>query len=246
MVSFIIPAHNEELLIGTTVLAIHRASANLSEPYEIIVVDDASTDSTAEIAASLGAVVVAVAHRQIAATRNAGAQRARGEILVFVDADTIIDHSVVNAALDVVRAGAVGGGALGVFEQPVPLFARIMVGLWVRIARFSKLTMGCCLFCTSSAFRAVGGFDESLYVFEDVALGRALGRVGTVVILQETVSTSSRNLRAHSPADALRMLGGLVRHGRRFFGSRRGLDYWYRARASAPSSIAATRPNEEL
>lgn len=63
--------------------------------YEIIVVDDASTDATGAIATEEGARVTRVAYRQISATRNAGAKVARGEILFFVDADTIVNARVV-------------------------------------------------------------------------------------------------------------------------------------------------------
>ncbi len=56
----------------------------------MIVVDDASTDATPEIAAQNNARVVSVNHRQIAATRNSGARAAQGERLFFVDADTTI------------------------------------------------------------------------------------------------------------------------------------------------------------
>ena len=73
MLSFIIPAYNEELAIGPTLQSIHEAARSLGVPYEIIVADDASTDRTVEIADSSGARVVAVSNRQIAATRNAGA-----------------------------------------------------------------------------------------------------------------------------------------------------------------------------
>src|SRR5262249_51904043 len=76
MLSFIVPAYNEQLLIGRTLGALHAAAGALREPYEVIVADDASTDETAAIAHAHGAQVVSVNHRQIAATRNAGARRA--------------------------------------------------------------------------------------------------------------------------------------------------------------------------
>lgn len=230
MISFIVPAFNEERLLGPTLQAIRGAASVLAEPYEILVVDDSSTDATAAIAAQHGAAVLSVAHRQIAAVRDAGARHAQGEILVFVDADTLINAAAVRAAVHALRNGAVGGSAIGIFDGSVPLFARILVGLWIRLVRLANLTMGCFLFCTRDAYEAVGGFDLHMFAFEDVALGRALSRVGKIVVLRETVSTSGRNLRAHSTADAFRMLGGLLRHGRGFLGSRRHLDYWYGAR----------------
>jgi len=102
VISFIVPAHNEEACLGRTLEAIRESADFVAQPYEIIVVNDASTDSTAEIARQNNARVVDVNHRQIAATRNSGARAAAGDRLFFVDADTIINSSVVAAAL---RAG---------------------------------------------------------------------------------------------------------------------------------------------
>ena len=73
MISFIVPAHNEEQCLGRTLQAIRESADIVAQPYEIIVVNDASTDSTAEVARQYYARVVDVNHRQIAATRNSGA-----------------------------------------------------------------------------------------------------------------------------------------------------------------------------
>ena len=112
MISFIVPAHNEARLIGATLRALQQAAQALAEPFEIIVVDDASDDATAEIAGACGATVLTVAHRHIAATRNAGAALARGQRLVFVDADTRVGEAVLRAATRAMDAGAVGGGVV--------------------------------------------------------------------------------------------------------------------------------------
>src|SRR5438045_3652933 len=90
VISFIIPAHNEEALIGRTLAAIHDAAKELDEPYEIVVSNDASSDRTGEIALAHGARVVDIERRQIAAARNAGARSAAGELYFFVDADTMV------------------------------------------------------------------------------------------------------------------------------------------------------------
>ena len=100
MISFIVPAYNEEALIGRTIDALNRAAQPLGEAYEIVVADDASSDGTADIAEAHGARVVRVERRQIAATRNAGAREAVGDKLIFVDADTLVSESVVRGALD--------------------------------------------------------------------------------------------------------------------------------------------------
>src|SRR5262249_32992499 len=110
MISFIVPAHNEQACLGCTLQAIQDSARTVGQPFEIIVVDDASTDATAEIARQHQASVVRVNHRQIAATRNSGARASRGERLFFVDADTTINSRAVTSALRAMDKGAVGGG----------------------------------------------------------------------------------------------------------------------------------------
>src|SRR5438045_416977 len=90
MLSFIVPAYNEEFELARSLAAIRTAAEATGEEYEIIVVDDGSTDGTAEIARRSGVTLIQIQRRQIAAARNAGAEIARGRILFFVDADTQI------------------------------------------------------------------------------------------------------------------------------------------------------------
>src|SRR5438552_2691875 len=113
MISFIVPAYNEETELPSTLAAIRAAISALSQPFEIIVVDDASTDATPEIAEQAGARVVPIHRRQIAAARNAGARAAQGEYLFFVDADTRINQTHVTEAMALLEAGCTGGGARG-------------------------------------------------------------------------------------------------------------------------------------
>jgi glycosyltransferase involved in cell wall biosynthesis len=225
MVSLIVPACNEERLIGRTLGALHAAATALKEPYEIIVVDDGSTDATSAIAVREGARVLRVNHRQIAAVRNAGAAEAAGELLVFVDADTDVPGTVLGAAVHAMRNGAVGGGARARFDDPVPLYGRALAWSWLRLQRFGHLASGCFIFCTRKAFEAVGGFDQTLYAAEDVALSRRLRKLGPFVIVPGIVVTSGRSVRTHSGAEALRILAGFVLLGPSFFKTRRGP--WY-------------------
>ena len=89
-ISFVIPAWNEESVLGPTLEAVSIATRHLAVPSEVIVANDSSSDRTAEIASQHGAQVVPVHHRQISATRNAGARAAQGDSLIFIDADTIV------------------------------------------------------------------------------------------------------------------------------------------------------------
>jgi glycosyltransferase involved in cell wall biosynthesis len=207
MISFIVPAHNEEACLGQTLQAIHESARAVSQPYEIIVADDASTDATAEVASQNNARVASVNHRQIAATRNAGARAAQGERLFFVDADTTISSRVVASALRYMDKGAVGGGAPARFDSAAPLYAHLLLiwfGWWMRLA---EIAGGAFQFCTRDAFQAVGGFDERLFGAEDAMMSLTLKRKGRFVVLWPSVVTSGRRMQG---VRGLRMLGTLV------------------------------------
>src|SRR5437762_1974057 len=132
MISFIVPAYNEEALIGRTLEALKKAANQIGEPYEIVVSNDASTDRTASIAESHGARVVSVNRRQIAATRNEGARESIGDKLIFVDADTVVSHEVVRAAVDAMGKGAAGGGSAVSFDGQLPRYAQLAFPIMVR------------------------------------------------------------------------------------------------------------------
>ncbi|HEY4233405.1 MAG TPA: glycosyltransferase [Lacipirellulaceae bacterium] len=228
MISFIVPAHNEEAWVGRCVCAIRGAMEFVGEPYEVVVVDDASTDATGLVAREQGAQVIRVEHRQISATRNAGARQSRGEILFFVDADTLVSAPVIQSALRSIREGAVGGGSIPRFEGWLPLWFRLIypfVVAMVRLLRF--LPSGACMFCTGSVFKAAGGFNENYYAEEDALFVATLKRQGRFVVLAEQVITSGRKLRAHSFLSLARLSTRLILGGSSGLRNRRGLDYWY-------------------
>lgn len=234
MISFIVPAYNEARLLGATLDALHSAGRAVGEPYEIVVSDDASTDETAAVAARHGAVVVTVAHRQIAATRNSGARRARGEWFVFVDADTIVTEAVVRSAVEALRGGAAGGGSAVRFDGAVPLYARLLMPIVVWSFRTAGLASGCFVYCTRSAFESVGGFDETYFGAEELVISRALKRCGRFVVLREAVTSSGRKLRTHSTWE---FVGGLIRlalRGPRAVRGRKGMELWYGDRRDDP------------
>jgi glycosyltransferase involved in cell wall biosynthesis len=227
VISFVVPAHNEEALIARTLASIAGAAREIGAPWEIVVVDDASTDGTAAIAAAAGARVVAADYRQIARTRNAGARAAVGETLIFVDADTVVDSAVVRAALRALAAGAAGGGATLRLDGWIPWHGRLLVWLVQTGMRLARLAAGCYVFCTREAFDAAGGFDETLFAGEEIALSRALARHGDVVILRESVLSSGRKLRTHSGWEILRLMAAVTVRGPRALRSRDDLDLWY-------------------
>jgi glycosyltransferase involved in cell wall biosynthesis len=234
LVSFIIPAWNEEALLGATLDALLKAAKTLAVPYEIVVADDGSTDKTAEIGRAKGARVVAVSRRQIAATRNAGACAATGDGLIFVDADTLVTPEAVRAALSALQAGAVGGGCAIQFEGRVPAYARVLLPVFSKLYRAAGLAAGCFVFCRRDAFEAIGGFDETLFASEECVLSWALRRHGRFVVLREHVVTSSRKLRTYSGWEILVALWRLTRRGPHSLRDRHDKDIWYGPRRPDP------------
>jgi len=236
LISFVVPAWNEEAQLAGTLRCIREAAQSLGERFEIVVANDGSTDRTGQIAEQLADRTVHVHHRQIAAARNAGAQAARGDLLIFVDADTTVTDGLLRATLQAVRQGAVGGGCLARFDAPVPIWGWLATALANAYCRLFRVAYGCFLFCTREAFDAVGGFDPSLYITEEVAMSQALRRLGRFVVLPEWVVTSGRKTRDHSLRQALGMAFQAVFHG---FRSRRGKELWYGER----HKLSAIKPN---
>lgn len=229
MISFVIPAYNEERYLGATLASIHAAARGTGEAYEVVVADDASTDATAAIAQQGGARVVRVDKRQIAATRNAGARASRGARLVFVDADTRIDGKVLAAALRALEAGAVAGGA-GVRFDAAARWARAFARIVVLAFRAAHLAAGCFVFSRRDAFEAVGGFDETVFAGEEIFLSRALARRGRFVVLSECVTTSGRKLEGRSFWSVLRLCVKLLPRARGGVKDRGAAAFWYEER----------------
>ncbi len=234
MISFIVPAYNEQALIGRTLDALNRAATSIGETYEIVVADDSSNDQTAEIAEAHGARVIRVNVRQIAATRNAGAREALGDKFIFVDADTVVSEAVVRSAIEAMNVGAVGGGSAARFDGQVPPWAELLNPLFVRAFRAMSIACGCFLFCTREAFEAAGGFDETLFASEEITMSRALKRVGRFVVVPESVVTSGRKLRMYSCKEMLKPFVSYLRSGRKALKTREGLELWYADRREDP------------
>lgn len=229
MLSFIIPAHNEEFELPATLAAICDAAlaAGQDRQYEIIVADDASTDATAEIAKNAGAKVVSINCRQIAAARNAGARASHGDILFFVDADTRINSKHIIDAVAALETGCSGGSARIVVDGFVPRWGRVFLKIFCALYFANNLGAGAFLFTTRKNYEAVGGLDERYFAGEEVFFSQALKKLGRFKVLREPMVTSGRKLRMYSGwhicwRSTRMMLGGL-----RSYRSRDKLDLWY-------------------
>ena len=227
MISFIVPAHNEELELPATLAAIHAAAMDVAQPYQIIVVDDASTDATSEIAMRAGAKVVRIERRQIAAARNAGGQAAQGEYLFFVDADTRIKQTHITEAITALQAGYAGGSARVAMDGFVPIWGRMLLRGFSSVYFGLNLGAGAFLFTTRRNFDAVGGFDEQYFAGEEVYFSLALKKLGGFKVLREPIVTSGRKLRMYPAKQFLGNFFGVIIGGPRAVRSRAKLRLWY-------------------
>ncbi len=227
MISFIVPAYNEELELSSTLAAIRAAASGASQPFEIIVVDDASTDATPEIAGQAGARVVSIHRRQIAAARNAGARVTRGDYLFFVDADTRINRIHITQGLAALEAGYAGGSARVALDGIIPIWGRVLLHAFGTLYFGLNLGAGAFLFSTRRNFEAIGGFDEQYFAGEEVYFSIALRKLGRFKVLREPIVTSGRKLRMYPAKQFLRNFFGVIVGGPRAVRSRAKLRLWY-------------------
>ncbi len=232
--SIVIPAYNEESHLPATLASAHAAMRMVSEPGEIVVVDNNSTDRTAAVARENGARVVFEPINQISRARNAGAKAAGGAWLVFLDADTQLPPGLLVRAIENLRSGKIaGGGALMEMDRPLePRLQRVING-WTWVSRKLQWAAGSFVYCTREGFDAVGGFSQKVYAGEEVFFSHAYTkwakRQGQRFCIVESprVLTSARKLEWYSPAQLLGLLV-LMTLCPMAVRSKRLCSFWYR------------------
>ena len=215
--SIIIPAYNEAKRIESCLqhlsAALRHCGHALATPsavgggersdleWEIIVVDNNSTDTTAEFARQNGARVVFEPLNQIARARNAGAAAATGDWLLFVDADTLVSGDTLAEMLSAIDTEKyIGGGAVLCYDRTPPFWKFFLVVSNRIVIPLLRWTAGCFMFCRADAFREFGGFDQKLFAGEDVEFGKAMQRWGKQRGLEVAI------LRRHPPVTSIRKI----------------------------------------
>ncbi|HKD66476.1 MAG TPA: TIGR04283 family arsenosugar biosynthesis glycosyltransferase [Candidatus Binataceae bacterium] len=185
--SIIVPMLNEHASIAATLRAL-RAGAPCAE---IIAVDGGSDDGSQDAARSLCDVLIQ-APRGRAGQLNAGAARARGELLAFVHADTVVPATFADDIEAAMRNPAVVGGRFDV-ALDAPGVAYRLIGLLISLrSRFSRTGTGDqAIFVRRSVFQRLGGFPP-IEICEDLDFTRRLKRAGTMACLRSRVVTSAR------------------------------------------------------
>lgn len=172
--SVIIPAYNEELWIERTVKCVTNSckEARLKD-FEVIVVNDDSTDATAAIAQKNGARVINVQNRHIGKNRNQGANEAKFETVLFLDADSFVSGNDIRRGIELLNQGVPLVTNFARYDPKFPLVAN----LW---CNFSNLLIahlgwhgtagGGIMFTCKQKFEELGGFDVALFAAEDIDL----------------------------------------------------------------------------
>ena len=168
--TIIIPAFNEEAYLQSTLDSIQTAMAHLRPCVNIdmIVVDNNSDDETAAIARERGAKIVHEPMQGVARARNTGTRHAKGDVLVFVDADVIVPPNLLDAIHAAMSDPTCVGGAVDVDYRPRRISMRLYLQAWRLLGRLTGMAQGATQFCRKCVFEQVGGYDEEAWIGEDV------------------------------------------------------------------------------
>jgi glycosyltransferase involved in cell wall biosynthesis len=189
-ISVIIPFHNAA---RTLVRCLDALRAETGPAFEIIVVDDASTEEGAALAHARAVHVISLAvQRGPAAARNAGAAVARGDILLFVDADVVVHAGTLQRVAGHLAADSPYAAVFGSYDtEPEPRdflsqYRNLLHHFVHQAAREEASTFwtGCGAVRTES-FRETGGFDPVWEAIEDIDLGLRLRQKGARILLDK-------------------------------------------------------------
>ena len=238
-ISIVIPAFNEERLLGESLVQIKMAAGAFTSrgwAVELIVCDNNSTDRTAEIARAAGATVVFEPINQIARARNSGAAAATGDWLVFVDADSHPSAELLADVAEQMMSGKclAGGATIRLDEHYLP--AEAITWTWNRVSRILKLLAGSFIFCDAAAFRKIGGFSHELFAAEELELSTRLKKLARetdkriVILHRHPLVTSARKMKLYTAREHLRFFLRMIFNQRRAVSSREEAHLWYDGR----------------
>ena len=237
LVSVIVPAFNEERLLPRTLERIKYAleGSGVAFTWELIVCDNNSTDRTAVVAIEQGANVVFELVNQISRARNRGASEAKGDWLLFIDADSYPSPGLIADTVDLIRGGCHVGCGSTLKVEDGPRWFKFAWESKNRSMRLFKWCSGAFLLCEASAFQALGGFSTELYAFEEADFVLRLKRYGRehgkkfAVLHRHPFVTSGRKGEL-GLRHWLKTAGKLYRAPRRSLRDPERLDTWYHGR----------------
>ena len=217
-ISIVIPAWNEEQHLEATLKSVKYSIQSVSENTEayhwnVIVVDNNSTDGTANIAAQAGANVVFDPVNQIARARNTGARASNSDWLIFLDADTTLSADLLAETINALASGlVVGGGSTVAVDRELQGLTKVLLQGWNWYSVRFGFAAGCYIFCRKDDFDNAGGFDERYYAAEEFYLSTQLRKQAKIrnhqfVILDtHPIVSSARKIEWYSGTQKIRQL----------------------------------------
>ena len=183
MISFVIPAFNEEALLDDCLNSIAAEMASVD--HEVIVVDNSSTDQTANIARIHGAKVISAPIKGVVWARQAGFEAADGHLIAFIDADSQLPtgwlgvmQKVMHNPKAVACSGPLVFNHLGLGKR---ILTAIFYSIGVLISKAFPMVQGGNCVIRRDALRRVGGFDTSVEFYgEDTRTAMRMAKVGKV------------------------------------------------------------------
>jgi cellulose synthase/poly-beta-1,6-N-acetylglucosamine synthase-like glycosyltransferase len=193
-ISFVVPAYNEEALIASCLHAILAETSRVGCSAEIIVVDNASTDRTHQVAAAIpGVVIVDEPQRGLVQARRAGCRAARGELIANIDADTMVPPGWLDTVLATFARHPDLAALSGPFvHYDLSKSAQVTAAIFYRFAfvsyllvrfvfRAGSMMQGGNFVVRKSAVEAADAFNSNFSFYgEDTELARRLSKVGGV------------------------------------------------------------------
>ena len=195
MISIVIPALDEELLLGGLLSDLAHQSR---PPDEVLVVDAGSEDATVAVAEGFPFVEVLHSTPPVAVGRNAGGRRARGDVIVFLDADARLPDGFLERFLGAFRRGGYDLACPLYYPhdstRPVEIFHDVFNLITRAFQNLSPSGAGTCIAVRGEVFRNSAGFDP-YYKFDDIELIRRLSKGRRFGIIGERILVSDRRYR---------------------------------------------------
>jgi len=237
--SIIIPAFNEARLIERSLHSVAASiAANQKSGFasEIIVVDNNSTDNTAELARQAGAQVVFEPINQIGRARNAGAAQATGDWLLFLDADSLLSPGLLADILRLINSGKYVGCGSTLRMDGLPWWADMTLRFWTTISVLCRWAAGALVVCRRDAFQEIGGFDQELYALDEIRLSKQLKQWGRRrslhfrILTRHPLETSSRKVSLYSSREIAAQILRIFFLPKRTLQDKKHLSVWYDGR----------------
>jgi rSAM/selenodomain-associated transferase 2 len=194
MISVVIPAFNEAASLPVLIDAIRQRA--IGYVSEIIVCDGNSTDETVEVARRAGVSVEVSPERGRARQMNAGAAKAKGDVLYFLHADTLPPQGFDTDIIAALQGEATQGGCFRLKFDHDHWFLRL--NAWFTRFNIDAIRFGDqSLFVRSRTFWDIGGFREDYIVMEDQEIISRIKSKGKFQVLRKRVTTSARKYHAN-------------------------------------------------